>query len=136
MVSTAVSVWLTESVTVTDAEYVPAWVGVPVSAPLAARVNPGGSGPGGALQLSAPCAPVAASTWLYERPTSAAARDAVVICGGWPVEMICAEKACCALARFASCTCTVRLKLRGDAGVPVMLPFEVLNVSSGGRSVE
>ena len=60
----------------------PAAVGVPVIAPLAASDRPAGSAPAVLDQLLPPVPPLAESVWLYPTPTVPAGSDVVVTASG------------------------------------------------------
>src|SRR4029078_13344531 len=98
----------------------PAAVGVPVIAPLLAKLNPPGNGPGDNVQLYGCVPPLAAAVCEYPTPTAPPARALVVIAGASPIVM---ASALVAVAPTLSVTFSVKLKVPAAVGVPVIAPL-------------
>jgi hypothetical protein len=99
---------------------VPTAVGVPVIAPVAARVKPVGNVPPSRLHVMG-VSPVAASVWLYDVPNTPPGNVAVVITGGATILM----DNCLVLfpAALVAITVKVLVNVLSVVGVPVIVPL-------------
>ena len=97
----------------------PAVVGVPVIAPAALRLKPGGGMPVAIAHVYGAVPPAACSVWLYGVPITPLGRLVVVTVSAEPTTMLSPPVAVSALA---SLTLTVKLEVPAVVGVPVIAP--------------
>lgn len=122
------------SVTVNDAAYVPASVGVPVICPVDELMD----NPGGILEADhryGGMPPVAAIVAEYGVPTVPLGNDAVVIVSsaGAPIVKLSVFDAVCGVGDDESVTVTVTVLVPAAVGVPVICPVLGLIVKFAGK---
>jgi predicted RecA/RadA family phage recombinase len=112
---------------------VPAEVGVPLIAPLAASDKPAGSDPTVVDHVFPPDPPLAARVCEYAAPTVPLGSDEVVTvnCGGAMVML----RACDAVAFELSFTWTVKLEVPAVVGVPLIAPLAASDSPAGSEPV-
>jgi hypothetical protein len=108
---------------------VPAVVGVPLIAPLAASDSPAGSEPTVVDHVLPPDPPLATRVCEYATPTVPLGSEEVVTvnCGGAMVML----NACDAVAFELSFTCTVKLEAPAAIGVPLIAPLAASDSPAG-----
>ena len=119
------------SAAVTVNVYVPAAVGVPPIAPVAAfRANPVGRLPVVTLKASAPVPPVAVTVWLYARLAVQFGNVTVVIDTPGLIVTVYAWLAVCPNVSLAI---TVNVYVPAAVGVPLITPLAAVKLSPPGR---
>ena len=119
--SGALAVWPIPSVTRTSKLKVPLPVGIPVMAPLAARVRPAGSDPVVSAKVYESDPPVAATFAEYESPTAPPGSVVVVMLTAGRITM---DRSAVPAALALSFTSTLKLNVPLAVGVPVRTPPE------------
>ena len=101
-VRTSEAVWPRSSVTWTVSEYVPSWVGVPLSDPAGVMVSPGGSVPDSRTQSSGAVPPDVCSWACRKTPTVPSSVRSAATDGSAAMRTCSDSVACCPSASVAS----------------------------------